>query len=231
MICVSLSHNRFDGLLNLVNQYSGRADVLEIRIDLLENPEDIDFERISSLSSPPLIYTNRLKEEGGGFRGGEKHRISFLDRAIEAGAEFIDIELATEKPLREHLLYKAKRASTKVILSWHDFKGTPDETEIEKIFLLMKDAGADIVKIVTMANHPVDFLNFRPVFQASATMNIPVIAFCMGEQGIYSRIFSLAMGGLLTFAAPDSSSGTAPGQIALSQMKEIFSKLKQVQPF
>ena len=163
--------------------------------------------------------------EGGGFQGDEKGRIALLEKAIDAGADFIDIEFATRQDLRTKIIRKAHDHSTKVIISYHDFESTPDERRLGELFISMADSGADIIKIVTMASDPMDFLNFAPVFRKSKSTAIPVIAFCMGDKGKFSRVFSLSLGGFLTFASADSESKTAPGQIPLSRMKKILSLL------
>ena len=215
-----------NGLLDLIRTYGREADILEIRMDLLACLEDMDFSAIFSLEHPPLIFTNRMSEEGGGFQGDEKDRIASLEKAIDAGADFIDIELATRPELRTKIIKRAQAHSTKVIISYHDFQGTPDDRSLKELFSIMADSGADIIKIVTMATDPMDFLNFAPVFKKSRSTAIPVIAFCMGEMGKFSRIFSIFLGGLLTFASIDSGSKTAPGQIGIKKMKEIFSLIR-----
>ena len=218
-----------DGLLNLIRTHAREADCLEIRMDLLADPEKIDFRRISALDHPRLIFTNRMSEEGGGFQGDERDRIALLEKAIDAGADFIDIEFATRQDLRTKITERAHDQSTKVIISCHDFESTPDEKQLEELFISMADSGADIIKIVTMASDPMDFFNFAPVFRKSRITGIPAIAFCMGHEGKFSRVFSLSLGGFLTFASADSESETAPGQIPLGRMKKILSLLMEDQ--
>ncbi len=226
MICLSLSHSAIGELKRLVQRYAKEADILEIRLDLLANPMEMDFDQLVTPESPPLIFTNRKAEEGGRFKGDEKQRIRLLMRAIQAGANYIDIELATRQDLRDGLIEKAHNNETKVIVSYHNFESTPESDEILKIFNRMAKSGADIIKIVTMATDPLDFIKLAPVFQMSQKSSLPVIAFCMGEKGRFSRIFSLNLGSFLTFAAPDSSTQTAPGQIPIGLMKKIFSLLQ-----
>jgi len=44
----------------------------------------------------------------------------------------------------------------------------------------------------------------------------------MGEAGLISRVLSKKFGGFLSFASLDASSGTAPGQISISDMKKLY---------
>jgi len=225
MICLSLSHKTPEGLLKLIQYFGNKADILEIRVDLLSEPSKLDFQSMLFPGHPPVVITNRMKKEGGGFKGDEKQRIEILEKAAEAGADFIDIEFATSQDLRASLVSRAKSLGCKVIMSFHDFEKTPDETTLLGLFSSMASAGADVVKIVTMARDQLDFFNFRPVFQESRGSGVPVIAFCMGEKGGFSRVVSPLLGGFLTFAAPDSSSQTAPGQIPLEKMRRLLAML------
>ncbi len=43
--------------------------------------------------------------------------------------------------------------STRVILSHHDYKGTPDSSTLEKLMEDMFASGADVAKIATTAEH------------------------------------------------------------------------------
>lgn len=45
---------------------------------------------------------------------------------------------------------------TKIIVSYHDFEGTPDDETLVKIVGSMWAAGADVAKIVTTAVHVAD---------------------------------------------------------------------------
>ncbi len=226
MICLSLSHETISGLLELVEKFGPQADILEIRLDYLMDQSDLDFLAFSSLDPPPLIFTNRMITEGGNFRGDETLRIRLLEQAVEAGADFIDVEYATRKDLRTDIMTKARNMGTKVIVSFHDFEKTPDESFLSNLFTAMAETGADVIKIVTMARDELDFFNLKPVFQESRRTARPVIAFCMGEHGTFSRVYSLVLGGFLTFASPDSKSQTAPGQLPLGRMKQLLSLLR-----
>src|SRR5205085_9703722 len=50
----------------------------------------------------------------------------------------------------------------------------------------------------------------------------PMIALCMGEAGLISRILAKKFGAFLTFASLESGSGTAPGQISIHDMKRVY---------
>jgi 3-dehydroquinate dehydratase/shikimate dehydrogenase len=50
----------------------------------------------------------------------------------------------------------------------------------------------------------------------------PTIALCMGEAGLPSRVLAKKFGALLTFACLDETTGTAPGQPTVEQLKNLY---------
>jgi 3-dehydroquinate dehydratase len=48
----------------------------------------------------------------------------------------------------------------------------------------------------------------------------------MGEAGMLTRVAAVPMGAEFTFAAPDTGNATAPGQLKVSELKDIFNILK-----
>jgi len=95
-----------------------------------------------------IIATLRSAKFGGLFKGEEKERIPLLSKAIELGADFIDVEFgSTNIPD----IIKNKKSS-KIIISHHDFKGTPAIEKLESIYNQINKSKPDMVKIVTTAN-------------------------------------------------------------------------------
>ncbi len=202
-----------------MEEVSVQADLIEVRLDALEDTANLDLPGLVRQSPLPLIFTNRSRDEGGSFHGSEMERLDLLSEAIRAGASHIDIELRTAPELRTPLIREARGSGTKVIVSFHDFAGTPDKKKLDEILGQALAAGADIPKIVTMANSPEDVQTVLSLY--SGWQGQSIIAFCMGSQGRISRLACLALGAYLTFASPSFASGTAPGQIPLRDMRAI----------
>ena len=213
--------------MELLRAHQDIADIAEIRLDLMPDPNELDLELLIKESTVPLIFTNRAEREGGNFKGSEQERIETLKRAVEAGARFIDIELSTENVHREEIRKAARRHGTKIICSYHDFAKTPPLEDTEAIFSEMSDFGADIAKIVTMAQDELDFLRVAPLYIKARAASLPLICFCMGEKGRYSRIFCMFLGAFLTFASPLEGLSTAPGQIPIKRLHRILGLVTQ----
>ncbi len=223
MICVSLAESNVDGIQRRARGGLESADLVEIRLDAVR--EDLtgeDLVRLVRGIPVPVLVTNRRAQEGGMFKGSEEERVGLLVEAVRAGASHVDIELSTDPALRSALVQEARQAGTRVIVSFHDFSGTPGRESLEEVLWQAVDAGADIPKIVTMAHSLEDVKRVLSLYFLDVH---PVVAFCMGARGRISRVACLAMGAYMTYASPSTSSGTAPGQIPLQDLRTMVDYL------
>jgi hypothetical protein len=138
-----------------------------------------------------------------------------LLKAAELGAEYVDLEYDAASP---SAVADLKRAGARVILSRHDFRGMP--AELPHWFEDHAARGADIVKLVGTAHDVRDCL---PIFRVLARADRPTIAIGMGEPGLPTRVLALRSERcLLTYAAPASGAGTAPGQLSVHDLRATF---------
>jgi len=115
---------------------------------------------------------------------------------------------------------------TKLIVSHHDFNGTPPESKLQNILNECVGRGAHIVKIATFANSAEDNLTILKLITHAKKMNQEIIALCMGEKGKISRIMAPYFGSYLSFASLAKGTESAPGQLTVEEMREIFRILK-----
>ncbi|MDX1774992.1 MAG: type I 3-dehydroquinate dehydratase [Desulfobulbales bacterium] len=222
-ICVSVAGNSIDQAIASARNSENLADVIEIRLDSFMRPEIEPFvEKISK----PLLFTNRPDWEGGSYKGSETARLGLLLKAVTHDCALVDLELKAAPELRGELLdVILKHPRTGLIISWHDFSGTPSGEELGEILQQQIESGAHVGKIVTTANDYRDVLRVLNLQETAAENNFPLIAFCMGPIGMISRLATLQLGGFMTYAAPDGEEGTAPGQIAVSTLRTMLKTL------
>ena len=189
------------------------ADILELRIDALENPDGDEIQQLIKNINYPLIATNRIESEGGFFRGSEDERTKVLIKAAEY-ADIVDIELQTDEKLRSKII----KASKSTIISYHDFKKTPSFEELLNVVKKEKEIG-DIAKFAVMPNNNKDTLTVLKVLSESQN----TIGIAMGDIGKYTRIIAPVFGSPITFASIDKKS--APGQLDIETTKDILRKL------
>ncbi len=220
LICAATAAKHPADLTTLVEPVRDKVDVVEIRLDLMTHPDVGSC--ISCLPDIPLLFTNRPIWEGGKYDDSEKDRTALLRDAIAANAAYIDIELNTEKKLRNEVISAAQGRQTDVIISNHNFTETPPTDILEDTLHQMMASGADIGKIVTTANDPSDVVRVLALLQTSRTNTFQLSAFCMGVVGRISRLATLYLGGCMTYVAVDELSATAPGQFTTDQFHTLI---------
>jgi len=198
------------------------VDVVEIRLDAMH---EVDLALLRDRIGRPLLFTNRPTWEGGACETSEEDRLMVLLDAVGHQAAYVDLELKTAPSLRRRLLERIAGTTTRLIISSHDFGGTPAAADLSETLRRQRESGAHIGKIVTMAHDHVDVLRVLHLQCEARQMGFPLIAFCMGEPGRLSRIITILLGGYMTYAAPDERQATAPGQLSVRQLQAAIACL------
>jgi len=196
-----------------------KSDYAEIRFDFL-NPNLVpDALQQIKKDLRKCVCTLRPVSEGGKFSGSEKNRISIMKLIAEYNPFLLDIELnslSKNKNLQRYL----KSTGTDILLSWHNFKQTPDTSVLKKKLAQMKKFSNNI-KIVTMAKSVNDATRVLSLYKNN---NTKLIAFSMGNYGRISRILCLFLGSPYTYASLGKP--IAPGQFSVDEVKSIFTRRK-----
>ena len=203
------------------------AEMLELRIDYLVN---LNVDLVKKLVSdykdtrdkrPPIIVTCRDKRQGGAAEYSNHLRIDVLIAALKAGAEFIDLEYENyrstdnQEKIRLALSHSSKG---RLILSAHDFDGK--FADINKLYRGMSTiCPGSIPKLVYKANHINDCFEAFDLLHKTSSERI---VFCMGQAGIISRILAKKLGSFVTFASVEEENATAPGQLNIKELKELY---------
>lgn len=209
MICVTIGRTRHKMVLAEHRALVGRgAQLVELRLDWLRTPPDLN--RLLQDRPGPVIVTCRRPNDGGRWSDSEDARRILLRQAIVAGVEYVDLEADMARTIPRY-------GKTQRIISHHDFQRTPDN--LEEIHADLCRCDPDIVKLVTMAQSPID--NVR-LLKLVASSEVPTIGFCMGEIGLASRLLCVKYGSPFTYATFSRERILAPGQIAFDDMRAIY---------
>ncbi len=220
-VCVAIGEQSPEKALAVAKEVSSLADVIEIRLDCLREKTVKPF--LAAIKKP-LLFTNRPTWEGGNFGGEEDKRIASLVEAVGSEAAYVDLEY--QAPEKSHLEVAGhlKKSRTQLILSSHNFETTPTRDELLRIMTGMREKGAHIGKIVTTALSYLDVLRVLRLQEDAVLIDFPLIAFCMGKPGIISRLSTIELGGYMTYCSADEKTGTAPGQISVAALREIYNR-------
>lgn len=186
------------------------ADVLEFRIDALDNPNFKDIQEIIEEINFPMIATNRISSEGGSFKGTEEERIDILLKCAPL-VDYVDIELQSD----DKYIKQIHDTGVTTIVSYHDFHKTPEINEIMYIVEKEHKLG-DIAKVAFMPNDLDDTLKILAILSHCEN----TIAISMSDLGSYTRVMASKFDSPITFAA--GTDVTAPGQIDIETMKFLL---------
>jgi len=199
---------------------NGKADVIELRLDFLEHAGEAVLEELLAACRKPVIVSFRRLNFGASVEDTE--RAFILQKAIDLGAALVDLDLRADAGFLRGIISNKK--NTGIIVSFHDFDGTPPKEKLLNVLEKEIDLGADVLKIVTAANSPGDCETVLGLIEEAKKRKKRIIAFCMGEKGIGSRVECLKRGAFLTFASLSPGKESAPGQVPVDELRKMLWK-------
>jgi 3-dehydroquinate dehydratase / shikimate dehydrogenase len=187
------------------------ADMVEVRLDGVER---CDVRKALAGRSRPVIVTCRPTWEGGRFDGAEEDRAVMLNDALDAGADYVDVEWrALAAAGGRGVLDRIVEAHPeRVVLSSHDFDGVP--SDLQSRAAAMRATGAAVIKIAVAAARLCDTL---PLMDIAGTRGDAVVI-GMGDAGVPSRLLATRFGSRWTYAGR----AVAPGQIPAARMQREY---------
>ncbi len=188
---------------------------VELRLDWLANDRQrqkaLQWLKRSAPKKAVFIATCRRRVGGGKFLGSSAKELFWLRKAKEAGCQWCDLEVETLSELTGKTVEPC--GLPKVLLSIHDFKKTP-KLSARKLFAANRRI--DAVKVAALARRFSDGTRLLRLVRGTEK----VVAVPMGDIGLPARILGLRQGSALLYAPVAAE--TAPGQIALREMKELY---------
>lgn len=207
-------------------------DLVEWRVDFFDKVEDLEAVKSALqdihtvIPDLPLIFTFRSAKEGGEKQVSTEYYIALNAAAAESGlVDIIDVELFNEEQDVKLLVAAAHANQVSVIISNHDFHGTPPKEELISRLCKAKELGGDLPKIAVMPKNAGDVLT---LLEATHIMkeqyaDRPIITMSMAGAGVVSRLAGEIFGSALTFGAAHKPS--APGQVAVAELRNVLSLL------
>ncbi len=219
--CVTIAEKNPKKLNLILNKALKKSSYAELRFDFLKPSQIPDALELTKKKLKKCVCTLRPKSEGGKFQGKENERISILKLIAEYHPFLLDIEFNTLRK-NKNLQSYIKKTKTDVLVSWHDFKKTPNTVVLKKMYNQMGVFSKNI-KIVTSAKTHEDSSNVLSLYGNSSKNNL--IAFAMGDLGRMSRILCLYLGSPYTYVSLGKP--IAPGQFSLDQVNAILNLRKK----
>ncbi|KAM3420870.1 hypothetical protein BST61_g4109 [Cercospora zeina] len=238
MLCMTFSDIR--AALPNLDILSVGADAVELRVDLLRDPEtDGTFGSVPSLkyvgeqvmllrqrTELPIIFTTRCTSENGRFPMDDPELYyTYLRKAMQWGCEYIDVELWLPVEIRRRL--SAEKRHSKIISAWHDFSGRFKWTSPQAQQIFQQSAlYSDVVKMIALVSSMED--NYELEYFRSTILgqsHPPFSGLNMGVAGQLSRtlnkVFTPITHPLMPLIA-------APGQLSAAEINSMLHSMGQM---
>jgi len=171
-ICIALGFPETESLLaHAREEYNAGERFFEFRLDYLPVPEQgITAMRkfLARNTDCTVLATCRRHQNRGRFNGSIEQQVKILDAAIDGGAQAVDIEIESAENCADVL--GALRSRARLVISYHNYGGTPP---LDSVMRRMLRIPADGYKIVTTAKKPSD--NARVLGLAKTYSKTPTI--------------------------------------------------------
>lgn len=206
-------------------------DLVELRVDHVLDADESSLTHLLSGTAGlgvPMLLTNRRQQEGGAREQGEQARLALLRSGIASGSlSAFDIELATVPAEREQLIELGLRHGVPAIVSFHDFNAVPNDVALDSILQAMVASGASVAKLAVTPRDPADVARLLRWCRAESDRPgmMPLIVLGMGPYGLVTRLAGHLAGSALTYAATEATSGSAPGQPAVTELRTAWEAL------
>ena len=217
LLCASVIGPSFNEALKQLRAIEKEGDIVEFRLDKMSGVTQEQVNKLIKLAKKPTIATFRSAEEGGAVKVPTPVRIERLKQCIDAGVSLVDVELAESWAAREVANYANSRGA-KTIISYHNFKKTPNASALMSVVRRSRELRADVVKIATNAQNVADEELIIKMMRFCKLRQVPFVAIGMNPNSARTRFSAINEGAFLTFGR--IGAGSAPGQPTLSELKQ-----------
>jgi 3-dehydroquinate dehydratase/shikimate dehydrogenase len=213
MITVTIRESGVDAARRRLSSLAPGAGMVELRLDDMAAGPWMDLLTATNL---PVLVTCRGRAAGGGFGGSEEERVALLERALEAGAARVDMELGSAA---EDLMLRWP--GERLVLSHHQVQPGTGRV-VENLNRLLAASRQLVVKLAYTAGCSSDVLLARELLRRVAGEERQAVILTMGEKGVAGRLLAPAWGSQWTYASCDGAPPAAPGQLPLSMMADLY---------
>ncbi len=221
-ICVSICERTVEAFERAGARAAELGDLIEVRLDCLDMSQNAEsFRNLEILLQNiprPVIVTYRPAQQGGKRELNSKSRLLFWLFNRPAAELFdIEVDIAAAPSLLD---YGENLDWRRVICSYHNFLGVP--ANVFQIYERMLSSPARILKITVQANDVTDCIPVFQLLDRARKDGREMIAIAMGTAGVATRILGPSRGAFLTYAALEDESATAPGQVSVRELRDVY---------
>lgn len=225
-ICLTLTGTTLEDDAAQVRRYNSHIDIAELRVDCLNEEEQLYARRFPSMINVPCILTVRRESDGGKFDRGETSRtmlfgraLAFANRDVTRNFAYVDFEGDYHVP---SLQDGALAFGVRIIRSQHDINGPI--TGLKAKCDAMRRTGHEIPKIAFMPHTLGDVaMMFNEARDFFGEDEYDHILCAMGPLGQATRILAQKLHSFVSYTSPEGSAvGSNLGHINPEEMDSVY---------
>lgn len=194
----------------------------EVWLDYIENVDEEFITKLAEKYPHRIIFLFR-RENSEQIEMSSDNRFQII-RALHNARAFADLDIKSQ--LAEFEYIKLNDLHVHVIGSYHNYKKTPDLTELHLISEEIATHHPEIIKIATYCNDEMDAVRLLQLQLELKGRHQKHIVLGLGEHGEINRVFGSLWGNELIFAPESERHHTSAGQLTRSQLDDIFKILQ-----
>lgn len=219
--CLPIIKTKTTDILKIIRDNEKEYQYFEVWLDYIEDFNEAFLTKLTTMLQERLILLFRRKNLEPIHMNLEK-RLTLISLISESEA-FLDLDISQEEEL--DYLFDSK-LHIHLILSYHNYKETPDSQTLEEILDDMEPYNPMIYKLTTTCNEETDAVRLLQVQKLLKAENKKHIILGMGKFGTITRVFGTLWGNEMIFAPKKIEEASAEGQLTKKQLEKIFEKLK-----
>jgi len=215
--CLPIIKPSITEVIQTINKYPD-YDVYEVWVDYIHDNLFSIFKKMEN----KLLFCFRRKN-GEPIQMPFEKRKEIINNSIDKNI-LIDCDIKQQKEDLEYInsLPASRQRIINLIASYHNYKNTPNENELDKLVTTMKKYNPEIYKIAAYCQSPEDAVRLMRLLIQLKKQNKKAIVLGMGEYGKITRVFGALYGNEITFTPASNNEGSAQGQLTKEQMEIII---------
>ncbi len=218
--CLPVIQPNQQAVLDALYAHLRDYDYIEIWLDYIEDLDDAFIETLQQRLGKKLILLFRRQNlETIHLSPERRQQIMTL---LDGSQTLLDLDISQ----KDDLAYlRAQSLRIPIIVSYHNYKQTPSDGELNGLVAAMKAYNPAILKLATQCRQEADALRLLRLLLSMREQKQKCLVLGMGPSGLATRILGPLWGNAMSFAPESSDEQSAPGQLTRRQLETIFNTI------
>ncbi|HEX5798385.1 MAG TPA: type I 3-dehydroquinate dehydratase [Candidatus Saccharimonadales bacterium] len=218
--CLPVIKNTESEVLAEIKTNEANYGFFEIWLDYITDLNEKFLSTMLAEYTGRLVFVFRRKDlEKPKLKSEEQLDIA---KIFEGGDCLVDFDIYDQS----ELIKLTKNNKLKTIISYHNYKKTPAEEELNKILSDISACNPEITKLATFCRSKADTLLLLKIMLEMKNQNKKHIILGMGKEGLVTRLYGALWGNELTFITEKKEDASAPGQLTRVEFEKMIEGIK-----